>query len=123
MVKSITSIETYGLRAGRYIKLTDKEVKMSSKFSIEQHDKLFEAVLKLSDVEACRKFFEDICTVKEIEAMSQRLEVAKCLMQGMGYQEISSTCGASTATISRVNKCLLYGAGGYSIVVGTEEEN
>ena len=97
---------------------------MNEKFSIENHDELFSAVLALSDIEDCRRFFEDICTIKELEAISQRLEVAKMLKKGFGYQEISAKCGASTATISRVNKCLLYGKGGYGIVIcGGDEKN
>ena len=86
-------------------------------FSIENYDELFSAILKLSTIEDCRSFFEDICTIKELEAISQRLEVAKMLKGGSAYQEISSKCGASTATISRVNKCLLYGKGGYDKVI------
>ena len=86
-------------------------------FSIENHDELFSAILKLSKIEDCRSFFEDICTIKELEAMSQRLEVARMLKNGSAYQEISAKCGASTATISRVNKCLLYGKGGYDKVI------
>ena len=97
---------------------------MSNTFSIEEHDKLFEAILKLSTIEEARLFFEDICTIKELEAISQRLEVAKMLRAGSGYSEISAKCGASTATISRVNKCLLYGKGGYGIVIdGGDEKN
>ena len=95
---------------------------MNSNFSIEDHDGLFEAVLKLSSVEEARLFFEDICTIKEIEAISQRLEVAKMLRAGLGYTEIIAKCGASTATISRVNKCLLYGKGGYGIVIDAKED-
>ena len=87
-------------------------------FLIEKYDNLFKAILKLKSVEDCRKFFEDVCTIKEIEAVSQRLEVAELLSRGKNYQEISQKTGASTATISRVNKCLNYGAGGYGIVVG-----
>ena len=97
---------------------------MGNYFSIEDHDRLFEAILKLSSIEEARLFFEDICTVKELEAISQRLEVAKMLKGGAGYSEISAKCGASTATISRVNKCLLYGRGGYGIVLnGEDSEN
>lgn len=95
---------------------------MNSNFSIEQHDELFSAILKLSTIEEARLFFEDICTIKELEAISQRLEVAKMLRAGLGYTEISAKCGASTATISRVNKCLLYGKGGYGIVIDSEED-
>ena len=95
---------------------------MSNTFSIEEHDKLFEAILKLSTIEEARLFFEDICTIKELEAISQRLEVAKMLRAGSGYSEIIAKCGASTATISRVNKCLLYGKGGYGIVIDGENK-
>ena len=95
---------------------------MSNSYSIEEHDKLFEAILSLSTIEEARLFFEDICTVKELEAISQRLEVAKMLKCGAGYSEISAKCGASTATISRVNKCLLYGRGGYNIVIKQEDK-
>ena len=102
--------------------MTRKETKMvAKKFSIENCDKLFEAILKLNSVEECRRFFEDICTIKELEAISQRLDVAKLLAGGMNYQEIIKVCGASTATISRVNKCLQYGGGGYSLVL--KEDN
>ena len=90
-------------------------------FSIEAYDNLFEAVLKLGSVEDCRKFFEDVCTIKELEAISQRLEVANMLRLGKNYNEICKDTGASTATISRVNKCLLYGAGGYGIVLGDKK--
>ena len=95
---------------------------MTKRFKIEKCDKLFEAILKLESIEECRRFFEDICTVKELEAITQRLEVAKLLAEGQNYQEISKICGASTATISRVSKCLQYGDGGYAIVLGEEEE-
>jgi TrpR-related protein YerC/YecD len=78
---------------------------------------LYSAILSLENEEDCKIFFEDICTMKELETMSQRLEVANLLSKGNNYQEISQKTGASTATISRVNKCLNYGAGGYNIVV------
>lgn len=86
-------------------------------YNKKSFDELFSAVLKLSDVSEARKFFDDVCTIKELEAMSQRLEVARLLKEGKNYQEVSGITGASTATISRVNKCLLYGGGGYSIVL------
>ena len=86
-------------------------------FRIETFDELFSAVLKLKDVVECRKFFEDVCTIKELQDMTQRLEVAKLLKQGKNYQEVSKETGASTATISRVNKCLNYGSGGYELVL------
>ena len=76
-------------------------------------DRLFKAILNLETIDDCYAFFEDICTIKEITDISQRLDVAILLGQGKGYQEVSKATGASTATISRVNKCLNYGSGGY----------
>ena len=75
------------------------------------------AVLLLENEEECRKFFEDICTVKELIDISQRLCVAKALKEGKSYSEVSKETGASTATISRVNKCLVYGDGGYTTIL------
>ncbi len=86
-------------------------------FHIEDFDKLFEAVLKLKDINDCRRFFEHVCTIKELEDITQRLEVARLLKKGYNYQTISKETGASTATISRVNKCINYGSGGYKIVL------
>ena len=83
----------------------------------EKHGELLRAMLGLEELSEVGKFLEDICTVKEIEAMSQRLEVARLLREGKNYNEVSAITGASTATISRVNKCLLYGSGGYGIVL------
>lgn len=79
----------------------------------ESVNRLFEAILKLETTEECADFFEDICTVKELREIAQRLDVALYLSQGKNYQVISTLTGASTATISRVNKCLNYGSGGY----------
>ena len=79
----------------------------------ESLNRLFEAILKLETTEECARFFEDICTVKELREIAQRLDVALYLSQGKNYQVISTLTGASTATISRVNKCLNYGSGGY----------
>ena len=79
----------------------------------ELTENFFKAILSLKDEEECRKFFEDVCTIKEIQDMSQRLEVAFLLNEGKSYQEVLSKTGVSTATISRVNKCLNYGSGGY----------
>ena len=81
---------------------------------------LYTAILSLETEEDCRMFFEDICTIKELETMSQRLEVAKMLIAGSTFNEIVSATGASTTTISRVNRCLNYGDGGYRKVL---EEN
>ncbi len=78
---------------------------------------LFEAVLRLEDIDECEAFFEDICTIKELQDLSQRFAVAKLLSQGEKYQSIENATGASTATISRVNKCLSYGSGGYRTVI------
>lgn len=76
-------------------------------------DRLFESILKLETVEDCYKYFEDLCTVKEIQDMAQRLEAAILLNNGDSYQMIVEKTGLSTATIGRVSKCLNYGSGGY----------
>ncbi len=76
-------------------------------------DQLFEAILRLSSLDECYALFEDLCTVREIRDLSQRYEVAVMLGEGKSYQEIAGKTGASTATICRVNKCLMYGSGGY----------
>ena len=80
-------------------------------------DDLCEALLCLSSKEECYAFLEDICTIKEVLDISQRLSVAKMLDKGISYASISKETGASTATISRVSKCCEYGAGGYSTVI------
>ena len=78
---------------------------------------MFEAVLKLETKEECYRFFEDICTIKEIQSIAQRLEVAKLLTLNKTYSEIEKETGASTATISRINRSLNYGVDGYKIVL------
>lgn len=78
---------------------------------------LFEAILSLKDMDECYKFFEDIATINELKALSQRIQVAKMLKDKKVYTEIAEETGASTATISRVNKCLNYGENGYNIVL------
>ena len=83
---------------------------------------LYSAILSLSSEEDCRMFFEDICTIKELETMSQRLEVARMLINGSTFNEIVSATGASTTTISRVNRCLNYGDGGYRRVIEKEQK-
>lgn len=80
-------------------------------------DQLFEAMLLLSNQEECYQFFEDICTISELKAMAQRLEVARMLKHGHTYDDIVDRTGASTATISRVKRCLNYGADGYKIIL------
>ena len=82
-----------------------------------EFDNFFRAILTLETEEECYKLFEDICTVKELEAISQRLEVASQLSAGKNYNTVSENTGASSATISRVNKWLLYGDGGYQMVL------
>ena len=77
---------------------------------------LYNAILALRDQEECAQFFEDLCTVKEIQAMAQRYAVAKMLKDGVVYADIVASTGASTATISRVNRSLAYGRGGYKLV-------
>ena len=79
----------------------------------ETIDALFDAILSLETREECYDFFEDLCTVKEISDMAQRLEAAKLLLDGSTYEQIVKTVEISTATISRINRCIQYGAGGY----------
>ena len=83
----------------------------------EQIDALFRAVLTLRSVEECYRYFEDLCTVKEVLALSQRMEVARMLSEGGTYHDTIAATGASSATISRVKNCLNYGAGGYRLVL------
>ena len=94
---------------------------MNSKIQDEHLDYLFKAVLALENIEECYNFFEDLCTVAEIKAMAQRLHVAKMLREKHIYSDIVATTGASTATISRVNRCLHYGSEGYTAVLGRLE--
>lgn len=88
-----------------------------SKFASEEIELLFEAILKLENKEDCYRFFEDLCTIKEIQDMGQRMKVVKMLDQKVPYQIISNETHASTATISRVNKSLHYGADGYRLIL------
>ena len=94
-----------------------------SKFKRDDIDELFEAVLTLRDQEDCYRFFEDICTVNEIHAIAQRLQVAKLLSEKKTYTEIEAITKASTATISRINKCLVYGAEGYQRILQRIKDN
>lgn len=86
------------------------------------NDQLFQAILLLRNVDECYQFFEDICTVGELRDMAQRLEVARMLRGGAIYEDIVAKTGASTATISRVKRCLNYGADGYKIILARLEE-
>ena len=82
-------------------------------FNTPAIERLFAAILQLETQEDCQRFFEDICTIKEVQDMAQRLDAAVLLDEGHNYQTISEQVGISTATISRVSKCLNYGSGGY----------
>ena len=94
-----------------------------SKFKRDDIDELFKAVLLLENEEDCYRFFEDICTVNEIHAIAQRLQVAKLLSEDKTYNEMEDITKASTATISRVNKCLVYGSEGYKRILKRLEES
>ncbi len=81
-----------------------------------RNEDMYKAILSLKDLEECMNFFDDLCTVTELQAMEQRYHVAVCLDKGMIYNDILAETGASSATISRVNRSLQYGAGGYEAV-------
>ena len=80
-------------------------------------EELFEGILMLKTLEECERFFTDICTIKELQSLTQRLQVAKQLYEGRNYNEVCRDTGVSSATICRVNKCLNYGDGGYKTVL------
>ena len=92
-------------------------------FRSDSVDRLFDAILTLKDREECYAFFDDICTIKEITDMAQRLDTAFLIDEGISYQKISDRIGVSTATISRVSRCLNYGAGGYRAVIDRMKED
>ena len=89
---------------------------MNKRIKKDRTDEMYEAILTLKNVEECKKFFDDLCTVTELQAMEQRFQVAMLLHQGLIYNDILEKTGASSATISRVNRSLQYGADGYAIV-------
>ncbi|WP_434654473.1 YerC/YecD family TrpR-related protein [Thermoanaerobacterium thermosaccharolyticum] len=93
-----------------------------SKIRDENVDELFEAILLLKDTEECYRFFEDIATINEVKSLAQRLQVAKMLRDRKTYIEIAEKTGASTATISRVNRALNYGANGYNLILDRLKE-
>ena len=95
---------------------------MSKNIRTRAVSELFKAILTLKDVEECYVFFEDICTVNELLSLAQRFEVARMLIDKRTYMEISQTTGASTATISRVNRSLNYGNDGYDMVLARMEQ-
>ncbi len=96
---------------------------MSKSIHTEALDELFEAILSLKDKEECYKFFEDVCTVNELSSLSQRFEVAHMLREDKTYLEIAKKTGASTATISRVNRSLNYGSDGYDMALSRIKEH
>ena len=93
------------------------------KFNKESVERLFKVMLSIGSIEECYKFFEDICTVKELQDFAQRLDIAVMLSEGKNFNQISSEVGASSATISRVNKCLMYGNGGYQKAIKIIKED
>ena len=96
---------------------------MTKKLNGKNIDTLYEAILSLKTKQECQNFFEDLCNVSEIQSMSQRLEVALMLSDNTIYNDISAKTGASTATISRVNRCLNYGSDGYTTVIERLKNN
>lgn len=92
----------------------------------QETDRLFRSILSLESMEECYQYFEDLCTVREIQSIAQRLAVAACLAGGQSYQQTIAGTGASSATVSRVKRCLDYGADGYRLVLerlGEEEQS
>ena len=98
-------------------------IMMIDKIRGEDVDYLFSAIKSLEDIEEFYEFFDDLCTVAEVSEMSRRLKAARMLRTGAVYGEISGTTGLSTATISRVNKCIKYGGGGYAMALERLEKN
>ena len=96
---------------------------MNDKLRGEQMDDLFKAILTLETTEECYAFFEDLCTIKEIDEMAKRLRVAKMLVQNKIYLEVAKNTGRSTATISRINRCIKYGSGGYTKILKRLDDN
>ena len=88
---------------------------MNKHIKKERFEQMYEAILQMETVEECMKFFDDLCTVTELQAMEQRYQVATLLHQGLIYNDILGITGASSATISRVNRSLQYGADGYAL--------
>lgn len=95
---------------------------VDSRLKSKELDLFFEAVLKLQSEDECYKFFEDVATINELKALAQRIHVAGMLKEKKLYTEIAEKTGASTATISRVNKCLNYGTGGYGLILDRLED-
>ena len=85
-------------------------------------DRLFQSILNLQSIDECYAYFEDLCTIKELNDMSQRLDAAILLEQGLSYQKITEQVAISTATIGRVSRCLNYGTGGYDAILERQEK-
>lgn len=96
---------------------------MNNKLKDKNLDDLFEAVLCLENIEECYDFFEDLCTILELKSLSQRFQVAKMLNEHHVYSDIVNVTGASTATISRVNRSINYGSDGYKVVFERMKKN
>ena len=95
---------------------------MNDKLRDEQTDRLFAGILALKDIDECYAFFTDLCTISEVKSMAQRFHVATMLKKGVKYSEICKETGVSSATISRVNRCLEYGMDGYNLVLERLDE-
>ncbi|WP_317856308.1 YerC/YecD family TrpR-related protein [Chakrabartyella piscis] len=95
---------------------------MNKKIRTDLTDKLFRSILAMETLEECYQLFEDLCTVNELQAIAQRMEVAAMLNRKCTYVEIAEKTGASTATISRVNRCLHYGVDGYKLAIDRLKE-
>ena len=95
---------------------------VNEKLRFHLHDQLFRAILELKSVDECYEFFEDFCTIQEMKAISARLEVARMLKAGDINEDIVQKTGASTATISRIKRCLVYGSGGYEKILSRMAE-
>jgi TrpR-related protein YerC/YecD len=98
-------------------------MQMKDKWKDSTTDILCDAILSLQSREECYQLFEDLCTVSEIKSLAQRLHIASLLSKGYTYSDISVATGVSTATISRVNRCLEYGADGYKSVLSKIDDN
>lgn len=94
----------------------------TKKIHNETTDALFQAILNLQSPEECYRFFGDLCTIKELSDMAQRLETAKMLVEGKTYEQIVKSVEISTATISRINRCIQYGEGGYIEAIRKSQE-
>ena len=102
--------------------IQERTKEMNKRIKKTRNEEMYQAILQMQTVEECMKFFDDLCTVSELQAMEQRYQVASLLHQGMIYNDILARTGASSATISRVNRSLQYGRGGYEIAFSRLKE-